>query len=59
MVKIDRLKCDGCGVCVESCPFGVLVIKDKKATIVKPEMCRDCQVCVQICPNEAIEYIDE
>lgn len=56
MIKINELKCDGCGVCVESCPFGVLAIKEEKAVIIKPERCRDCQVCIQICPNKAITY---
>lgn len=59
MVKIDELKCDGCGVCIESCPFDVLALKDEKAIIVKPELCRNCEVCVKICPNKAIEYIDK
>jgi len=59
MIKINKLKCDGCGVCVESCPFGVLAIKDKKVIIVTPEACHNCQVCIQICPNRAIKYVDK
>ena len=59
MIRINISKCDGCGVCVESCPFGVLAIKDKKAAIIKPQACHDCQVCIQVCPNKAIKYVNE
>ena len=59
MIKLSKRKCDGCGICVESCPFGVLAIKNKKAVIVKPEACHDCQVCIKVCPNKAIEVIDD
>jgi NAD-dependent dihydropyrimidine dehydrogenase PreA subunit len=59
MIKLNRKKCNGCGVCVESCPFGVLAIQAKKAVIVKPDACRDCHACVKVCPNQAIKYINE
>jgi NAD-dependent dihydropyrimidine dehydrogenase PreA subunit len=57
MIRINKRKCYGCGVCVESCPFGVLAIKAKKAVIIKPEACHDCQVCIKVCPNKAIKYV--
>lgn len=46
-------KCTGCGVCVKACPFGAIVIKDKKADI--GPNCTLCGACVDSCKFEAIE----
>jgi len=51
-IKILEEKCNGCGVCVESCPFGAIEVVDKKARI--KENCNFCGVCVDICPKNAI-----
>jgi len=48
MIKIIQEKCDGCGNCVEVCPFGVLIIKNL-------ENCKRCGACMHACPNNAIE----
>jgi len=41
MIKIDKDKCDGCGMCVNVCNFGVLTLGiDKKLTTVC-NFCRD------------------
>ncbi len=50
---IDKEKCDGDGVCVESCPAEAIKIVDGKA-VVDPEECVDCEACVDECPNSAI-----
>ena len=54
MVKIDKEKCDGCGNCIEVCPFGVLEIKNKKVIVKYPEKCRKCGACMIACPNNAV-----
>jgi len=55
MVKIIKEKCDGCGNCVEVCPFGVLEIKNGKAIVKHPEKCKKCGACISACPNNAIK----
>ncbi len=55
MVKINKEKCNGCGNCVEVCPFGVLEIKNSKAVVKHPEKCRKCGACVSACSNNAIK----
>jgi electron transfer flavoprotein alpha subunit len=45
-------KCTGCGACVKACPFGAIVIKDKKADI--GAGCTLCGGCVDACRFEAI-----
>ncbi len=58
MIKINKEKCDGCGNCVEACPFGVFEIEKKKAVVKHPEKCRKCRACMSACPNNAIEMED-
>jgi ferredoxin len=56
-VKIDTLKCTGCGACTLVCPVGVLEIVDMKSTV-KPG-CISCGKCVPVCGWEAITLIKE
>ena len=51
-IAILERKCDGCGQCVLSCPFGALELK-----LGKPELnaaCKVCGMCVKACPCGAI-----
>jgi NAD-dependent dihydropyrimidine dehydrogenase PreA subunit len=58
MIAINDLICNGCGICLESCPFGVLIIRNNKAVVINPEACHNCHACIQICPNRAIKYVE-
>ena len=51
-VKISKVKCDGCGACVDVCPVNVIKIEQKKAVV--SDECVECGACVNECPNEAI-----
>ncbi|HSW58236.1 MAG TPA: FAD-binding protein [Dehalococcoidales bacterium] len=51
-IKIIAEKCTACAVCVNSCPFGVLSIRDNK--IIIGEGCNLCGACRDECPAEAI-----
>ena len=55
MVKINKEKCDGCGNCIEVCPFGVLEIRNGKVIVKDLKNCKRCGACMYACPNEAIE----
>lgn len=58
MIKIDKSKCEGCGNCVDVCPFDAIEIKDGKAVVKDPDKCMKCKACVFACPNNAIEIED-
>ncbi len=51
-ITIDSQKCTRCAVCVNTCPFGVLSIKDNE--IIIGEGCTLCGACEKECPSEAI-----
>ncbi len=51
-IRVLEERCNGCGLCVKSCPFGAIEILAKKAKI--KENCTFCGVCVDVCPRKAI-----
>ena len=56
-VKIDTLKCIGCGACTYVCPVSVLEVVDMKCRA-NPG-CISCGKCVPACTWEAITVIDK
>ncbi len=56
-VKVDLLKCVGCGACTLECPVGVLYIEDMKCRV--EEGCISCGKCVDRCHWRAITLVDE
>jgi 2-oxoglutarate ferredoxin oxidoreductase subunit delta len=58
-VLIDRNRCKGCGLCVESCPQGVLQLSATyNARGYRPVFldesqhpCTGCAICAVICPD--------
>lgn len=62
---IDLELCDGCGVCIDSCPTDVLRMLERgvpwtveprtwKAVIVYPNDCHSCRLCAIDCHVDAI-----
>lgn len=47
---IDLSKCNGCGQCVEACPFQALSLVEEKI-VRHDEKCLDCSHCVYLCPE--------
>ena len=47
---IDISKCNGCGQCVEACPFKALSLVEEKM-VRDDEKCLDCSHCLYLCPE--------
>jgi len=56
-VKIDTLKCTGCGACTYICPVEVLEVVDMKCKV-NPG-CISCGKCVPVCNWTAITLEDK
>ncbi|HUV04749.1 MAG TPA: ATP-binding protein [Armatimonadota bacterium] len=52
--RVDKLKCDRCGICAQVCQFSAIaVIRD--AILTFPELCCGCGACIYACPRLAID----
>jgi heterodisulfide reductase subunit A len=47
--------CNGCGVCVPTCPVNAISMVEGKAKI-DPFQCTGCGACIPVCPKEAIDF---
>ena len=55
---VDLDNCNGCGRCVDDCPFTAVVIQNRtddsaftEEAAVKSELCTSCGICVGACPT--------
>lgn len=55
--EIDREDCTGCGVCRKLCPFRVMRLEQRKASV-NPSECWGCGVCRAGCTKGAITLKD-
>ncbi len=60
-VSICFERCDGCGNCVEICPFAVLAMSEVLNTkgrrvphVLHPERCNGCNFCGMSCSESSI-----
>jgi 2-oxoglutarate ferredoxin oxidoreductase subunit delta len=59
-VKVDRIKCKSCGICIDLCPKKVL--KENETGDVYVENisgCIGCMICENECPDFAIKVYKE
>lgn len=54
IINIDEEKCNGCGLCVNACHEGALVIQDGKAKLISDSYCDGLGNCLPECPTNAI-----
>jgi heterodisulfide reductase subunit A len=53
--EIDALKCSGCRVCNDLCPYGAITFKeDLKVSEINEMLCKGCGTCVAACPSSVI-----
>ncbi len=56
IIKIDREKCNGCGLCARACHEGAIEMVDGKAALTKENHCDGLGDCLPACPTGAISF---
>lgn len=57
IINIDKEKCNGCGICVDSCHEGAIQMVNGKAELVSEIYCDGLGDCLGPCPTGAISMI--
>lgn len=53
-LSLDPEKCNGCKMCMIVCPHKVFGIENRKAVILRKDLCMECGACAMNCQQEAI-----
>ncbi len=52
--SIDQITCNGCGLCVKTCPQECITGKKKKPHAINQDACIRCGACQDVCPVDAV-----
>lgn len=56
IIKIDKEKCNGCGLCVNACHENAIGLKNGKAELLRDDYCDGLGDCLPSCPVNAISF---
>ena len=56
IIKIDKTKCNGCGLCAAACHEGAIGMVDGVATLLRDDYCDGLGDCLPACPTGAISF---
>jgi len=53
VAEINKLRCTGCGVCVDVCPYQAIRLNDELKAEVNEALCKGCGTCAASCRSGA------
>ncbi|MEM0312971.1 MAG: 4Fe-4S dicluster domain-containing protein [Candidatus Bathyarchaeia archaeon] len=57
VIKVNEVKCDGCGWCVQACPYGGIAVHPDKRSVLVCDLCDGKPQCIEFCPEEALGLV--
>jgi len=57
LILVNKERCDGCGWCIQACPYGSLIMDPYKNVVSVCDLCGGEPKCVDFCPEEALEIV--
>jgi ferredoxin len=58
VARLDEDLCIGCGNCADACPFGAIMLKNSRISIIE-DMCMGCGVCTTVCSEGGLSLVLE
>ena len=64
-VVVDSTKCIGCKMCVQACPFGMIVLDPNGTGAIKCDLCiqrledNEQPACVTSCPTQTLDFVND
>ncbi len=57
VIRVDKMRCTGCGWCIEACDFGAISLNYSTKSVVLCDLCegREQPKCVELCPRQALK----
>jgi heterodisulfide reductase subunit A2 len=56
VASVNLLRCAGCGLCVDACPYSAIELKESVASV-NTYLCKGCGTCAATCRDKAITLI--
>jgi carbon-monoxide dehydrogenase iron sulfur subunit len=53
---VNSGECTGCGICVDACPYRVMLLDPQEGLARKCDLCEGNPACVRYCPMEALTF---
>jgi Fe-S-cluster-containing hydrogenase component 2 len=57
VIVVNEARCDGCGWCVQACPYGGIAVHPDKPSVLVCDLCNGEPKCIEFCPEEALELV--
>ncbi|MEW6515462.1 MAG: mercury methylation ferredoxin HgcB [candidate division FCPU426 bacterium] len=54
-LRFNPERCNGCRLCLQVCPHGVLEPAEKRIKIGDADACMECGACARNCPTQALQ----